>query len=112
MLANGRNLERIDLGALPPLDRGAFAMVMRGRSMEPAFRDGDTLIFSPSATVKEGDEALIRLKDGRSFLGVFRRVGGRIHLDRHNPRAAGFACDAGELVKAFKVIGFRRGAAA
>ena len=52
----------------------AFAVIVKGESMEPTLREGDTVVFSP---VDEGQES--RLRDG---VIVFVRFGGDLAARR------------------------------
>ena len=52
-------------------DPAAFACRLRGDSMQPDFRDGDILIFSPSAEVRSGDFACVRFAGRSTFRQVF-----------------------------------------
>jgi len=47
------------------LDPAAYAVKIRGDSMLPQYRDGDTIVVSPEATWHSGDHCLIRAHDGR-----------------------------------------------
>jgi phage repressor protein C with HTH and peptisase S24 domain len=52
-------------------DRDAFAARVYGDSMVPKYREGDIVIFSPSAAPREGDDCFVRFKDGQT---TFKRV--------------------------------------
>jgi SOS-response transcriptional repressor LexA len=52
-------------------DRDAFAARVHGDSMEPKYRAGDIVIFSPAATSRSGDDCFVRLVDGQT---TFKRV--------------------------------------
>ena len=52
-------------------DTDAFAARVHGDSMEPKYRAGDIVIFSPAATSKSGDDCFVRLADGQT---TFKRV--------------------------------------
>lgn len=52
-------------------DPDAFAARVHGDSMTPKYRQGDIVIFSPRAAVKNGDDAFIRFNDGQT---TFKRV--------------------------------------
>lgn len=56
---------------LPAIDPKAFACILREAAVEPDYRGGDVLIFSPSATAHSGDFALIRLDDRAHFRRVY-----------------------------------------
>jgi len=45
-------------------DLHAFALEIRGDSMEPIYRDGDTIIVSPGADIRRGDRVVVRTRDG------------------------------------------------
>lgn len=59
--------------AVPGLrDRGAFAVRLRGDDLEPQYRAGDLVVFSPARPARSGADCFVRLRpDGR---GVFARV--------------------------------------
>jgi repressor LexA len=52
-------------------DRDAFAARVHGDSMVPKYREGDIVIFSPSAAPKNGDDCFVRFEDGQT---TFKRV--------------------------------------
>jgi repressor LexA len=52
-------------------DPDAFAARVHGDSMTPKYREGDIVIFSPKAAVKNGDDAFIRFDSGQT---TFKRV--------------------------------------
>jgi len=43
-------------------DPNAFAVRVVGDSMEPKYREGDVVIFSPAAEVRNGDDCFVRFK--------------------------------------------------
>lgn len=53
-------------------DPNAFALRVVGDSMEPEFRQGDIVIFSPAAPVQSGADCLIRLQN--PYETTFKRV--------------------------------------
>jgi phage repressor protein C with HTH and peptisase S24 domain/transcriptional regulator with XRE-family HTH domain len=52
-------------------DKDAFAARVHGDSMQPKYRQGDIIIFSPSLSPKDGDDCFIRFEDGHT---TFKRV--------------------------------------
>jgi len=52
-------------------DRDAFAARVHGDSMTPKYREGDIVIFSPAASIKNGDDCFVRFEDGQT---TFKRV--------------------------------------
>jgi phage repressor protein C with HTH and peptisase S24 domain len=45
-------------------DEHAYALKISGRSMEPAYRDGNIIVVSPSAPVRGGDRVVVRTRSG------------------------------------------------
>ena len=45
-------------------DLHAFALEISGNSMEPIYRDGDTIIVSPNADIRRGDRVVVKTRDG------------------------------------------------
>lgn len=52
-------------------DKDAFAARVHGDSMAPKYREGDIVIFSPSAGPRNGDDCFVRFEDGHT---TFKRV--------------------------------------
>ncbi len=52
-------------------DTDAFAARVHGDSMTPKYQQGDIVIFSPSATCKDGDDCFVRFEDGQT---TFKRA--------------------------------------
>jgi phage repressor protein C with HTH and peptisase S24 domain len=52
-------------------DKDAFAARVHGDSMQPKYHEGDIVIFSPSASTKNGDDCFVRFEDGNT---TFKRV--------------------------------------
>ncbi len=45
-------------------DEHAYALEISGQSMEPAYRDGDIIVVSPTAPVRRGDRVVVRTRSG------------------------------------------------
>ncbi|WP_419909386.1 LexA family transcriptional regulator [Hoeflea sp.] len=64
----------------------AYALKIQGESMLPLYRDGDTLIVDPEATVRTGDRVVVKTRDGEIMAKVLRRNGsGTVELASLNP---------------------------
>lgn len=62
-----------DFLAVPGLrEPGAFAIRLRGDDMEPQYRAGDLVVFSPARPARSGADCFITLRAGRG--GLFARV--------------------------------------
>lgn len=58
-------------------DPHAFALEISGDSMEPVFRDGDTVIVSPQANIRRGDRVVVKTKDGEVMTKLLLRQSAR-----------------------------------
>ena len=58
-------------------DPHAFALEISGTSMEPVFRDGDTVIVSPQANIRRGDRVVVKTKDGEVMAKLLLRQSAR-----------------------------------
>ena len=54
-------------------DEHAYALEVSGQSMEPAYRDGDVIVVSPSAPIRRGDRVVVRTKDGEVLAKELKR---------------------------------------
>ena len=54
-------------------DATAYALEITGDSMLPVYREGDTIIVSPSATVRKGDRVVVKTTDGQVMAKVMQR---------------------------------------
>lgn len=67
-------------------DPSSFAVRVVGDSMQPKYYEGDIIIFSPAANVKNGDDCFVRMTDPHetTFKQVFFEEGGQIRLQPRN----------------------------
>jgi phage repressor protein C with HTH and peptisase S24 domain len=54
-------------------DEHAYALEVSGQSMEPAYRDGDVIVVSPSAPIRHGDRVVVRTKAGEVMAKELKR---------------------------------------
>jgi phage repressor protein C with HTH and peptisase S24 domain len=54
-------------------DEHAYALEVSGQSMEPAYRDGDVVVVSPSAPIRRGDRVVVRTRDGEVMAKELKR---------------------------------------
>lgn len=54
-------------------DEHAYALEISGQTMEPAYRDGDVIVVSPSAPIRRGDRVVVRTKDGEVMARELKR---------------------------------------
>lgn len=66
-------------------DSHAYALEISGDSMEPVYRDGDTIVVSPQANVRRGDRVVVRTKAGEILAKqLVRQTANRIELHSIN----------------------------
>jgi len=60
--------------ALPSSDdEHAFALEISGNLYEPAYRDGDVLLVSPSTAIRRGDRVVVTTSGGGVIIGQLKR---------------------------------------
>jgi len=69
-------------------DPNAFAVRVVGDSMEPKFREGDIVIFSPAAEVHNGDDCFVRfvMPHETTFKRVFFEPKNKVRLQPRNEK--------------------------
>ena len=69
-------------------DPNAFAVRVVGDSMEPKFHEGDIVVFSPAAEVRNGDDCFVRfaMPHETTFKRVFFEAGNKVRLQPRNER--------------------------
>ena len=67
-------------------DPHAYALEISGDSMQPVYRDGDTVIVSPDSSVRRGDRVVVRTRSGEVMAKILRRqTASKIELASVNP---------------------------
>ena len=54
-------------------DEPAYALEISGQSMQPAYRDGDVILVSPTAPIRRGDRVVVRTRDGEVMAKELKR---------------------------------------
>ena len=69
-------------------DPNAFAVRVVGDSMEPKFREGDIVVFSPAAQVNNGDDCFVRfaMPHETTFKRIFFDPGDKVRLQPRNEK--------------------------
>ncbi len=67
----GNGWEEIDVPGVT--DNAAYALEITGDSMQPVYREGDTIIVSPNATLRKGDRVVVRTADGQVMAKIMQR---------------------------------------
>jgi phage repressor protein C with HTH and peptisase S24 domain len=67
-------------------DTTAYALEISGDSMVPVYREGDTIVVSPGATIRKGDRVVVRTADGQVMAKILQKQSARtIELASFNP---------------------------
>ena len=67
-------------------DEHAYALEVSGSSMEPAYRDGDIVVVSPTAPIRRGDRVVLKTRDGEVMAKELkRRTAKSVELKSLNP---------------------------
>lgn len=67
-------------------DTTAYALEITGDSMLPVYREGDTIIVSPSATPRKGDRVVVKTSDGQVMAKILQKQTARqVELASFNP---------------------------
>jgi phage repressor protein C with HTH and peptisase S24 domain len=76
-------------------DPNAFAVRVVGDSMEPKFIEGDIVVFSPAAEVRNGDDCFIRFATPHetSFKRVFFEQNNKVRLQPRNEKYSPITVD-------------------
>ncbi|HUR43552.1 MAG TPA: helix-turn-helix transcriptional regulator [Aestuariivirga sp.] len=67
----GSGWDEIDVPGIT--DQNAYALEITGDSMLPVYREGDTIIVSPSATMRKGDRVVVKTADGQVMAKIMQR---------------------------------------
>lgn len=61
----------------PSRDPSAYALRVKGDSMQPRIRPGELIVIEPNSPVSPGDDVLVKLTDGRRLVKqlLYRRAG-------------------------------------
>lgn len=86
-------------------DPNAYALEISGDSMEPVYRDGDTVIVSPAAPTRRGDRVVLRTARGEVMAKqLTRRSARRIELKSLNPLHRDYSFDLGEVAWMHRIL--------
>ena len=67
----GNGWDEIDVPGVT--DATDYALEITGDSMLPVYREGDTIIVSPGATLRKGDRVVVKTTDGQVMAKVMQR---------------------------------------
>ena len=86
-------------------DPNAFALEISGDDMQPVYRDGDTIIVSPAASIRRGDRIVVKTLEGDVMAKQLRRMTARrVELVSLNPAEEERVLSAGEVAWMSRII--------
>ena len=86
-------------------DEKAYALEISGDSMLPLYRDGDTIIVSPTATVRRGDRVVVKTVEGEVLAKQLKRQTAKtVELASLNPEHGDRVFQLAEIAFMARVI--------
>ncbi len=87
-------------------DTNAFAVRVVGDSMEPKFREGDIVVFSPAAEVHSGDDCFIRfaMPHETAFKRIFFEPDDKVRLQPRNEKYPPMIVDGKRIDGLYRAI--------
>jgi phage repressor protein C with HTH and peptisase S24 domain len=86
-------------------DEHAYALEVSGQSMEPAYRDGDVIVVSPSAPIRRGDRVVVRTRGGEVMAKELKRKTAKsIELKSLNAQHADRTLAAGDVLWIARIL--------
>jgi len=87
-------------------DPNAFAVRVVGDSMEPRFREGDIVVFSPASEVRNGDDCFIRFATPHetTFKRVFFEPSNKVRLQPRNEKYPPTVVDGSRINGLYRAI--------
>jgi phage repressor protein C with HTH and peptisase S24 domain len=86
-------------------DEHAYALEVSGQSMEPAYRNGDVILVSPSATIRRGDRVVVCTKAGEVMAKELKRKTPKsIELKSLNTQHPDRTLEAGDVLWIARIL--------
>jgi len=87
-------------------DPNAFAVRVVGDSMEPKFREGDIVVFSPGAEVHNGDDCFIRfaMPHETTFKRVFFEPDNKVRLQPRNQKYSPLVVEGNRINGLYRAV--------
>lgn len=84
-------------------DPHAYALRVKGDSMFPAYREGDTIVLDTTKPVYNNDDAVVRVR-GKSYFKIFWQLGEEIILRSFNNEHPEIRCRSEDIDLKHKVV--------
>jgi phage repressor protein C with HTH and peptisase S24 domain len=86
-------------------DEHAYALEVSGQSMEPAYRDGDVILVSPSTPIRRGDRVVVKTRGGEvTAKELKRRTAKTIELKSLNAQHADRTLAAADVMWIARIL--------
>ena len=83
-------------------DTQAFGIIVKDRSMMPAFRNQQRVVVSPNVQVENSDRVVVGLKDGKRLIAEWHKKDGHIELVKYN--AENIIVEFDDIEFAYKIV--------
>lgn len=91
----------------PTRDSRAYALRVKGDSMEPRIRQGELIVIEPGAMVRNGDDVLVKMRDGRRMVKRYQYTrAGNVVLTSVNKDAGDMSVPSDDVEEMQKIAGF------
>jgi len=99
----GQGWDLVEFPASPT--EATYALEVSGDSMLPLYRDGDTLIVAPGASIRRGDRVVLKTREGEVMAKILHRQTSRtIELLSMNPEHPNRTFDMSEVEWVARII--------
>jgi phage repressor protein C with HTH and peptisase S24 domain len=86
-------------------DDESYALEVSGDSMLPLYRDGDTIIVSPTAQIRRNDRVVVRTREGEAMAKILkRRTATDVELASLNPEHSDRTIPLADLVLLARIV--------
>ncbi|HET6183210.1 MAG TPA: helix-turn-helix transcriptional regulator [Acetobacteraceae bacterium] len=94
-----------EIGLPEIADPNAYGLEISGDSMEPVYRDGDTIVVSPAAPVRRGDRVVVRTSQGEVMAKeLARRSARRVELRSLNPAYPDYTFELADVAWIHRIV--------
>jgi len=83
-------------------DTQAFGIIVKDRSMMPAFRNQQRVVVSPNVQVENSDRVVVGLRDGKRLIAEWHKKDGHVELIKYN--AENIVVEFKDIEIAYKIV--------
>lgn len=86
-------------------DGHAYALEITGDSMEPIYREGDTIVVSPAASIRRGDRVVLKTRTGEVMAKhLMRQSARKVELGSFNPNYAPLTFGSDDILWMARIV--------